>query len=98
MDDVDNTQRETAETIAKMAAAIGAAQQQLADIAEKTKELLGEEAVAPGYAASVTARLSKEHQEKVRQEVAALEEELANELPKTVARRTVRVKPTRQMV
>lgn len=98
MNELDKTQNEVAETVAKMSAAIGAAQQQLADIAEKTKELLGEEAVAPGYAAALMARLSKEHQEKVRQEVATLEEELASELPKSVARRTVRVKPTRQMV
>ncbi len=98
MSDLDTTQRETAETADKVRTAIDAAKRYIKDAAEKTRDLFGEEALSPGYAAACMARLAPTEQERARLMIAAEKEEITRDLATIEVKRAVRVKPTRQMV
>jgi predicted DNA-binding transcriptional regulator len=94
MNDVDMTQKEAAETIERVDAALRAAQAAL----DSTKEILGEEATQPGFARNYVARQPQKLQEEFEAAVAETVAEIERDLPKRTATRQVRVKPTRQMV
>jgi predicted transcriptional regulator len=98
MSELDRTQSETAATVAQVSSAIEAAQRDIAEMADRTRSLVGGEALSAGFTEAYVARQPKEVQEAVAREVAALREEVERDLPKVEARRAVRVKPTRQMV
>ena len=94
MDDVEMTQQESKANIERVEAALGQAQ----DLLDRSKDAVGPEASSPGFVRSFVARQPKDAQEEFEREVKAVNEEIERDLPRQEAKRSVRVKPTRQMV
>ncbi|CCB66716.1 hypothetical protein [Hyphomicrobium sp. MC1] len=96
MSDLDNTQREAAETVEKVRAVLDNARRQNEEADANIKGLLG---VGIRELVEVSiAKLSSADQEKARLAIAVAKEETERDLRNLEVKRAVRVKPTRQMV
>jgi hypothetical protein len=94
MDDLDRTARETEATIARLDHLL----KQGAELLERSREMLGDEADAVALARSYIERQPSEHRAEYESEVEALKEEIERDLPRRTAARQGRVRPDRQLV
>ena len=98
IDEIADEQRKAAEMSSATEAAIRNAEITLSELRVRTVELVGEEALQPGFVENFIARQSSDVQSGHAKMLAELSEELERDLPKLQMQSRVKIKPTRQMV